>query len=97
MFSRYRDDCYFFNACFLTFNLTFAATPAILPADSPVSATLTMVVLVLVNLTLQMRLWPWKATPLARLMLVSTSILGDVCHRSSRLVFCVSLDVRTLE
>jgi hypothetical protein len=64
MFSRYRDDCYFFNACFLTFNLTFAATPAILPADQPVSATLTMVVLVLFNLTLQMRLWPWKVRDL---------------------------------
>ena len=69
MFSRYRDDCYFFNACFLTFNLTFAATPAVLPADQPVMATLVMVVLVLFNLTLQMRLWPWKVTTFALLFL----------------------------
>ena len=36
MFSRYRDDCYYFNAVFLSFNLLFAATPAIVPADQPV-------------------------------------------------------------
>jgi hypothetical protein len=64
MFSRYRDDCYFFNACFLTFNLLFAATPAVLPADSPVAATLVMIILVLINLTLQLRLWPWKVQDL---------------------------------
>jgi len=60
MFSRYRDDCYYFNACFLTFNLLFAATPAIMPADEPVVASMAMLILCLVNLVLQIRLWPWK-------------------------------------
>jgi hypothetical protein len=85
LFFRFRSDRYYFNTLFLIRNFLIGLTPAIMANDQVVQTGF-MLVVVLVALSIQMYLWPWREWMLNWCDGVVLSTMALICACSMAIV-----------